>query len=527
MFNLITSTSQLKSSAHNRANFHQLSPSRDITLNNFPNGNISIKWELSGTSWWLPMKSYIRLRCRMSKGNGDPLTVSDGVAPTMNLANSLFNSVEVRLQDKTISKINDYVAQCDTLTQRLTKSKAWLDSVGQSAQLWSADFNERRNVVCSDAESAAGYSKTRDELGFGPQATLAIVAATGVLTFAPNGGIGIPDCRNVFPGGSYIRFSEAAGSFAAGTVARVLASTATTLSLDIKPSNDVGAVTSAFERFYPAPVSQTTVRGKAREFELTFQPPLSIFRLGHALPVGQYELILTPSQNYQRLAFESLVEKTPGNGANDVKFEILDMQFLCYQMEAERVGDLTYNLDLEEVVAMTDKIASASFIQNSFDVPPSVYGLTVAYQDIGIGASSLTSASRFVERDGNERRLNRFFMQYSDQKYPYIDSDAIEDQPNFIDYFTQRYSESIIQSGTYFLSGGAETLTDWRTRGNFYYWPVFKDATDRSTRVSISQSFQPGTNVDNLRILLFAHYRQLVTITIRGGRVVDMKSVTG
>lgn len=76
----------------------------------------------------------MRLRCKLTKGDDSQLTLADNckVAPNMNLAANLFQSLELQLNGKTISRCSDNVSQVDTLEQRLRKSKAWLDSLGAS-----------------------------------------------------------------------------------------------------------------------------------------------------------------------------------------------------------------------------------------------------------------------------------------------------------------------------------------------------------------------------------------------------------
>ena len=128
MFNLKTSTSELSSSNNgtSRAQYEQVAPSRDVTLNNFSNGNIHFRFETSGSKWFLPSKTYIRLRCRLNKtvaGVPAQLSVSDGIAPNMGLCGSLFQSAEFRLADKTVSRISDFLPQIDALENRVYKSK--------------------------------------------------------------------------------------------------------------------------------------------------------------------------------------------------------------------------------------------------------------------------------------------------------------------------------------------------------------------------------------------------------------------
>ena len=77
-------------------------PTRDVTNTNFPNGRFSIPFELSSEQWWVPSKSYLRIRCDLTKGDDTPLKLSDKVAPNMNLASNLFQSMELQLNGKLV-----------------------------------------------------------------------------------------------------------------------------------------------------------------------------------------------------------------------------------------------------------------------------------------------------------------------------------------------------------------------------------------------------------------------------------------
>ena len=126
--------------------------------------------------------------------------------------------------------------------------------------------------------------------------------------------------------------------------------------------------------------------------------------------------------------------------------------------------------------------------------------------------------------EAEELKLNRFFINFSGQNLPAPDAD-----PDFTaskDYTVNRYLDTQIYSGAYFDSGGAETISQWHNRGAYYYFSWPRDGTDRSTRVIVNQQFlgDGGTaNVQNMRLLLFAHSKQVARIRVVDGRVVDVQ----
>ena len=106
IFSLKTSTDQLASAngGMSRAEYLQQPPTRDVTGTNFPNGAIHFRWQCSGTRWWIPSQSYLRIRCQITRGDGTALTLADDVAPNMGLAANLFQSAEMRIADKVVSR---------------------------------------------------------------------------------------------------------------------------------------------------------------------------------------------------------------------------------------------------------------------------------------------------------------------------------------------------------------------------------------------------------------------------------------
>jgi hypothetical protein len=413
-----------------RMSYEQHAPTRDVTGNSFPNGAIHIRWETSGQKWWIPSRSYLRLRCKLTKNDGNQLVDGDNIAPNMGLCANLFQSAEFRVNGKTVSRISDFMPQIDALEHRLNKSDSYLTTLGESTNFWSESVTERKNDVS---------------------------ASTTLPPAAPSPG------RHV------------------------------------------------------------------SEFEVTWTPPLSIFKIDHAIPSGKFELVLNPqtSSAYKLYAIESTgANKTPG-ATGDYEFSVDQMYFYANTVLGERADDLTYLLELEQTVCQSDKVDNTSFQQKNFDVSPSTYALTVAYQDTRVGSDTRFSSSKFrTEGDaltiiGDEGlKLNRMFINYAGQNLPSPDAD-----PEFVaskDYTTQRYLESQVYSGAYFDTGGTESIEKYHERGSYYYFAWPRDGTDRSTRVQVHQQFNAATTT-NMRVLLFSHSKQVARVKVENGRTVDVQ----
>lgn len=543
IFDLKTNPSELSSANEgtSRMMYEQHPPTRDVVGNNFPNGAIHIRFQTSGQKWWVPSRSYIRMRAKLTKPDGTTtLVLSDDVAPNMGLMSNLFQSAEFRIADKTVARVSDYMPQIDALETRLCKSKSWIDSVGESTNWWQDEVKERQSEVVSDVDNSETSIAEVDRLGLGYDAigqnnsnALFFTFADNKISFFQNGGGALPDNNDVYQVGDVIRIGEVNGNVPAlGTEFKITAIDSATV-LSVETDNVLGANIGAnndgridWTRVRTTAIKNDTTR-KLNSFEMTWQPPLSIFKIGHALPAGKYELVLNPqtTTQYRKRAIESLLaDKVPTSDgvAGDFDFAVVDMFLYCATVEGPRGDDQTYLLDLEETRCQVDNVDSGgSFQQKNFDVSPSTFALTCAFQDTRAGNLTQYSASKF-KIDGvaqDELKLNRLFLNYAGQNRPSPDAD-----PEFEagrDYTIQRYVESQLYSGGYYDCGGAETITEWHERGAYYYFSFPRDGTDRSTRVNAHFGFSGA--IANGRVLIFDHSKKIARVRVQDGRVVDVQ----
>lgn len=426
IFDLKASVEELSSANQGLARmaYEQHAPTRDVTQSNFPNGAIHFRWQTSGEKWWIPSRSYIRMRCKLSKANGTQLSVNDNIAPNMGLCANLFQSAEFRINDKTVARISDFMPQVDALETRLSKSKSYLDGLGMSVNLWDPDFAKRQSVVCSDSvynKNVIESKVSKSDLGYDAPNTLAIEADTAVITFAFGGGDVPPDNNNVWQVGDEIWIEILGGKTEKYTVSAILS--ATTLELNGQKTREILA--QAYN-FYRVRKESKNYARKVSEFELTWCPPLSIFKIGHALPSMKAELVLNPqtSSVYKNLAIQS--KGAPKIAGTDYEFSVETMYFYCNTVEGPRADDVTYLLDLDSVNCQSEQFSTtpSHFFQTNFDVSPSTYALTCAYQDTRSGNDTTLSASIFkVDNDlktssDEELKLSRFFINYAGQNLP-------------------------------------------------------------------------------------------------------------
>lgn len=129
--------------------YQEVSSQKANTGSNFPLGQQSYKWNVSGSTWWSPQHTHFVARITLSNVAGDGLIDNPLIAPASGLMSNLFNSAELRIGGKTVQRITQFMPQIDSLIHRTTKSKPYLDNVGEALNFWSNDFGVRLSEVNS------------------------------------------------------------------------------------------------------------------------------------------------------------------------------------------------------------------------------------------------------------------------------------------------------------------------------------------------------------------------------------------
>lgn len=537
--------------------FLEVQPTRDVTGAAFANGLFRMEWENSPTQWWIPSRSYMRMRCQLAAGDGAQLSTFRQVAPNINLAANLFQSMELQLNGKTISKCSDHVGEVDTLEQRLHKGKAWTDSVGASINWLQESIGDRINQVSSDG------AENTNTLEFVTRSDDPALNIPGSSTMSITTDVNGYKYFNITKLGGFVAGDITAfnSKIKKGYVIHVYnlinvlvskmivlgPSTLNTFRLSFPVDStltlvDTPTQSSEFTFIAYKPVPSR----RAKQFEIIWRPMcLSVFKYGGALPVGKYSLICTPynasGNNYQIRAIEvpkalpvSLVP-TFGTTNSALSFSVVDTRFYRATIEGDRVDDLTYYLDLENTNYQSQNLqVTNSLSKQYFDVPPLTHALTIAYQSKNAGIDPRQSASRFLCNsydsktneyagiDNLELSLQRLFITYGGKSYPQPDADPSYSVGSAQDYTTQRYIETITNSGGLYSDGGCESLLEWQRRGAIHHISCPKDGQDRSTRVVVNQQF--ATDFANqANVVLFSHSRSTAMVSVVRGLVVDVQ----
>lgn len=533
IFNLVDEPRKLKGGSQGCSDlkYSEFLPTRDVTFNEFPKRFV-IPFEMSSENWWIPSRSYMRIRCELSKGDGSSLTTSNQVAPNINTAANLFQSLELQLNGVTVSRITEHVAEVDTVEQRLSKSQAWMDSVGASVNWLTEDVETRINDVSSDGSSnIVEIVALPSDLNLPADAKIDVQANLSVFKLNSASGA-LPTIVDLaskgFVKNGRIRMDGAFYTIVSVTEVTALTELDVTVDksmtfadLDPVSASDFAVVTETYTNRKPR---------KVTGFELIWRPLcLSLFKYSGALPLGKWQLICTPhnssGNNYQIRAIETAPKApTPtwGVGPTDIRFYVTDLRFYACNVMGDRVEDKTFFIDLEESRCQKALLKNTtSLTAEPFEIEPTSYAMTYCLQDVEAGNDAKYSCSRFRERDGNELKLNRLFISLGRNSYPSPDAEPSFKEGSSDDYTTQRYVESAVNSGGYFSEGGWESLQKWQELGALHHFQTPRDSQDRSTRCVVNSKF--STNFDNkANQLLISHYRKAVQVSINRGVITSV-----
>jgi hypothetical protein len=530
VFSLATDVKQLAMGNQGLSNmqYNQISSTRNCAEAAFPDGPIQFKFDVGGGKWFVPQRSYLRMRLKISRGDGTSLLESDNIAPSLNMMSNLFQSAEFKMNGTTISRVTDFMSAVSTLKYRLDKSSSWLDTIGNSTNFWDNHASRKADVCADGLFSDETFVTSWTNLGFDVTDQIIYTHATKSIEFEDNAGAPVAlDVRTKFPIGSRIRLLGVHQTLTDPIVIVLAHTNANTLEVESALAVDIPMQNIQLERVTTGTSSVSRVNArKISHVEIIWSPPLSIFDFQSGISGScEMELILTPqsSNTYQLLAIESTgAGKTTGNAVTDFKVSVENLFFYTNIINGPRVENMNYLIDLEQISCQASVVNNANFAQHNFTVPPSTYAFTVAIQDGRVGADTRCSGSRFKSYNrtltggDEELKLTRLHVSYAGNNYPSPDA-----EPNFIDgtdFTVNRYVDSNIYSGAYFGMGGCESIEQFHERGSYYYFACPKDDDDASTRVVVNAGFQIGTDTTNMRILLFAHSRQCASVSMIDGK---------
>ena len=562
LFKQITDQKQLESSngGLTRMDLREYAPNRPATGTQFSSGRFQFDFTPQNTEWWIPARSYLRVRCKLTRINGTALRVQDAVAPNMGLCGSLFSSAEIQLAGKTIDRCDSNLNAIDQVEHRLHKSAGWMESVGATANFNQCRYDDRLNAVSGNGTITSSFD------------------ARGFTFFGIPGGKVIQSNHLDTPGGAadpnqpYITIGKITEADDGKRAAAIEASggdvdlpMVTAINNFVKPgdyfvlenngcrfqiANSIDlepaqGESSAYIRIYSSMVgdssnsrnnpAETLERRRAyfskedseaarrvSEFEMMWSPLcLSIMKEDGAFPGGgKYSLIFNPHNDSE---LQKRVVETMDVKATDYKFTVEDIRYYACIVEGPRVVNQTYFMDLESTECHTTLLPSNSnaLTTHNFTVSPTTNAVSIGFQSSLISTDQRFSDSKLKSGDGVELSLQRMFFKYAGQNYPSPDADA--DHNGAKDYTGQLYMTTMLNSSKYFANSQQETIEQWQQRGMLLHYQTPKDGQDRSTSLTLSTQFR--VNTPNTNVLVFSHSRKVIRVQMVDGVVRNVEEM--
>ena len=488
------------------------------TGDNFPQGVQDYNFSVGGASLWLPKKSYFKATMRITY-NGAQAVIQNQVAFADNVIGNLFDNIYFRGGGQDISSIVSYAPQASILRQRLTKSGAWLNSMGKDVFALDSNFNSRVNKVTvnTDLEEEVerinlGASDHRLDytLAFSTAGVITGVntnfSGNGVSDVTVNGGAGQPAVP-LLRVGDYIDVQQADGGIVRVKVTAVGSATAATYAPAL--TSDVGATAGLFA--YRG-------QGKKTTYTALWKPPIGIFDSDKALGSGDFRISLNPNARYKTAAIESVATLVPAPGS--VNFEILELKLYIALIQ-----DTVQQSGVESLFFSEQHIQSKPMtgLANSLDftVPPSTKMIAFFLQSNKAGSDTRIPPSKFRALGNYELGVKSFQLTYANRSRPSTKWESGFDTTR--NTMQQRFWDTYQECGLAELQGGTETMQEWMDRGPIYVYRFDRDSNDKSTLVQLQlevDRYEPNCNV-----MLCAFYTRTVEIAYQNGMITDVKSL--
>ena len=136
---------------------------RTATLGAFDEGITDFDFSIGGKTVFIPSKSYFRIGLKLLKANGAPVDRNDDITFANLAPGALFNNVVFMAGGQPVSSCMSYAPQAHACSYRLSKSGAWLNSIGKDVYGFNPDFTYRNSKSSEpDADGVATVSPPQD-----------------------------------------------------------------------------------------------------------------------------------------------------------------------------------------------------------------------------------------------------------------------------------------------------------------------------------------------------------------------------
>jgi hypothetical protein len=500
--------------------YQEIQPTRDVSGDNFSKGTINFDWTMGSSGYFNPYKSFIKLRFKLYKrvSSADAsLEKSDQIAMNAFLMENLMSQAKLNINNQCVSEVGDYLAQISSLLYRKNYSEDHMNNYMASTNFTQAYLEERQcELLADDLRTLEAYTISDEQKGDVSVATTGVITlGTSNATLAVGDTIILDDEREL-----EILVKTNGTTFETFAMPTVITNA----------SDGTWKIRSGRRERSELLYHNNQGCRDVRTFECIWRPSLSFFEIDEYVPCSQalfnLQLIPHPKQVMERSAIENgtgaNIEPGSATDANaSYVFTVESMNMYLMKGIGEPVKNKVLKLQMRETRCQSQHITTNSLHQKTFQVHPRTQELSLCYQFSGASIdNNAFSASRFVANGEDELKLRRFWVNYGNKQLPTPIPDTELNKTTKIDYFTQRYVESLMYAG-HLMS--PEPMRKWFQRGVYFHFSGYS-AEEKEDRVFVSSQFDAFTDSSiKPNILLFDHYIKKVDVYIEDGRVQDVQ----
>ena len=516
----------------------QISCQKAVSGADFPLGNQMYNFGVGGATVWHPSRSFFAVTMRLTTRDGGVLSQPSEekqIAFADNVVSCLYDNISAQGGGQDISSLNSYCPQASQVRQRITKSGAWLNSMGKDVWGMDASFKARvEKISLGDLPIDELHKINVGTPTHEYDRTLAVASATGVVTGVNTNFDGSVAAAAAVGGvqprvplvqlGDLLIIPLAIGGY---TEHRVTVITdATTLTVEPSVSANVGNTANAFF------VRHDEEGNRKNTQTVLWKPPIGLFDVDK-LGAGDYRISLNPNARYKQSAVECVANLPVFNAAaaadGTFNFEIIDVKlYIALSKDTVQLSGVE-QLFLQEQNLQSKPITGLETSMD-FTVPPSTKMLAFFVQSGSTGSDLRFPPTKFKAVNNYDMSVESFQLTYANMSRPstrwtteYKDQGTDAAAPQGSNTMQQRFYDTYSECGLSELQGGTETFNDWVRRGAIYVYRYDRDSTDKSTQVQLNikmRSFSPNTNV-----ILCALYSRTVEIAYSNGMITEVKSL--
>lgn len=487
--------------------WRQITCQRSINANTFAQGVQDFNFSIGAPQALVPSKCYLRYKLKLTKADGlTPIEDVDNVAIADNAIAACYDNIYMRLGGQDCSSITQYCTQADQVKTRLGKSGAWLDSIGAGAMMKQAPFAHRQDITSIRTTFPPGFAFQSPPDGGIPLAgTIEVKTADGTIA-------GVGTALNTPP--QDLKVGDVVYHPAHGTFRVSVAATAddgTSAVLTPFPPADIGATAG----WVKVSGQSNSNIGKG-EVYVMWQPSIGFFGCHEPVGAGDFKLQLNPKPGFATAAVQSIVA---AKTSADYKFTVESAELYIATINSTLPPSMTRIFPFQEMQVQSKQLAPGSTESLlDFTVPPSTHAITVFVQETNAGSTTLLTPTMFKMVDKSDENLTGLQLQYANTAKPA--TRWTSDSSGTADLLQQRYLDTQMYSGRIMSAGGSETYADWRTRGPLYHFTFHRDASDRSTYLQVSATFENlGANAN---LFVVAHFSTAVEVVSENGFIVSV-----